>query len=190
LDLVSTKHPTGRQRPLDLDVLTGLTTGQRTVLVGRCRELLVDVVRSGGRPPAIGLEDSIMLVVCLMRKNQTQEVVGAVFGVSQPTVSRRWDLLRPVIRRAVSSLIPTPRAVVGAGTALVDGTVTPTWDWKHIPDLYSKKAETAGMNVQIAANLYGDLIAIGERAMHGARHDAYAYAASGLIESLQGIHTA
>ena len=37
------------------------------------------------------------LVVCLMRKNVTQDFAGAVFGVSQATVSRRWDLLRPLI---------------------------------------------------------------------------------------------
>jgi hypothetical protein len=80
-----------------------------------------------------------MMMVCLMRKNGTQEFTGAVFGVSQSTVSRRWDLLRPVIRRAVESFIPHPREVLGAGTALVDGTITPTWDWKHVPDLFSRK---------------------------------------------------
>ena len=38
---------------------------------------------------------SVALVVCLIRKNATQEFAGAIFGVSQTTVSRRWDLLRP-----------------------------------------------------------------------------------------------
>ncbi|MEU0834360.1 transposase family protein [Streptomyces sp. NPDC005969] len=47
-----------------------------------------------------------MLVACLMRKNLTQEVAGAVFGVSHSTASRRWDPLRPIIRRAVASFIP------------------------------------------------------------------------------------
>jgi hypothetical protein len=28
-----------------------------------------------------------------MRKNITQEFAGAIFGVSQATVSRRWDLM-------------------------------------------------------------------------------------------------
>jgi hypothetical protein len=56
---------------------------------------------------------SIPLVVGLMRKNLTQEVAGEIFGVSQSTVSRRWDLLRPVIRRAVAGFIPDPRLVPG-----------------------------------------------------------------------------
>jgi len=40
------------------------------------------------------------MMAALMRKNLTQEVAGAIFGVSQPTVSRRWDLLRPLIGRS------------------------------------------------------------------------------------------
>jgi len=175
---------------LNVDVLTGLTGGQRLVLFGRCRELVGDVVKPGGRPPVIDLYRSIMLVVCLMRKNVTQEFAGAIFGVSQSTASRRWDQLRPIIRRAVAGFIPDPRQVLRGGTALVDGTICPTWDWKHVPDLYSKKEEMAGMNVQIAASLNGRLAAIGPLAVHGARHDAHAFEASGLKEKLKDIETA
>ncbi|WP_374103702.1 transposase family protein [Streptomyces sp. ISL-86] len=96
----------------------GSTAGNGVLLYGRCAELLGEVVRRGGRPAAIGLYQSVMLVVCLMRKNLTQEVAGAVFGVSQSTVSRRWDLLRPIIRRAGASFIPRPRDIAGAGTLL------------------------------------------------------------------------
>jgi hypothetical protein len=37
------------------------------------------------------------------------------------------------------------------------------------------------MNVQIACNLKGDVAAIGPVPLHGARHDAYAFEASGLV---------
>ena len=121
-----------------------------------------------------------MMVVCLMRKNITQEMAGAIFGVSQSTVSRRWDLLRPIIKRAVASFIPHPAEIAGCGTLLVDGTITPTWDWKHVPDLLSGKASYAGMNVQIAASMDGHLAAVGPIAVHGGRHDAHAFEASGL----------
>jgi hypothetical protein len=50
---------------------------------------------SRGRPIALGLFRSVAMVVCLMRKNVTQEFAGAIFGASQSTVSRRWDLPRP-----------------------------------------------------------------------------------------------
>src|SRR6476659_3495933 len=90
-----------------------------------------------------------------IRKNVTQDFAGAVFGVSQATVSRRWDLLRPVIGNVLAEVVPDPREVVGRGTVLVDGTVCPTWDWAHVPDLFSAKTGYPGMNLQIAATLDG-----------------------------------
>ena len=45
------------------------------------------------------------------------------------------------------------------------------------------------MNLQIAATLDGALIAVGPRPVHGARHDTYAFAASGLAEILTDYPT-
>jgi len=99
-------------------------------------------------------------------------------------VSRRWDLLRPLIAQVLAEFVAHPSEVVGAGTVLVDGTICPTWDWRHIPDLFSAKAGYAGMNIQIAATLGGRLAAVGPIPVHGARHDAHAFAASGLTAAL------
>lgn len=180
-------HTKTAEGPLNLDVLTGLSSGQRILLFRCCSELLPDVTKAGGRPAAISTYKSIMLVVCLMRKNIAQETAGAFFGVSQSTVSRRWDLLRPIIKRALAGFVPHPREALGGGTALVDGTITPTWNWKHVPDLYSGKVGYAGMNVQVAADLEGRIVAVGPIAVPGARHDAYAFAASGLKQLLADI---
>jgi hypothetical protein len=83
-----------------------------------------------------------------------------------------------------------PRQVLGGGIALVDGTIAPTWDWKAIPDLYSGKAGYPGMNLQVAADLRGFVAAIGPEPVHGARHDAHAFAASGLKDQLDGMPAA
>ncbi|MBE1604803.1 transposase family protein [Actinopolymorpha pittospori] len=167
--------------------MTGLTDGQLTELAGRVHTLIGDL-HSRGRPYALGLYRSIAMVVSLMRKNITQDFAGAIFGVSQPTVSRRWDLLRPAIGQALAEFVPDPQRVVGAGTVLVDGTICPTWDWRGTPDLFSGKAGYAGMNIQIAATMDGTLAGVGATPVHGARHDAYAYSASGLAEKLTNIH--
>ncbi len=53
------------------------------------------------------------MVVTLMRSNITQARVGNIFGCSQPTVSRRWDLLRPVIGKVLASFVPDPVQVLG-----------------------------------------------------------------------------
>jgi hypothetical protein len=164
--------------------MTGLNDEQLTDLVARMNGLCGDKFVSAGRPVALGLFRSVAMVVCLIRTNVTQDFASAVFGVSQPTVSRRWDLLRPLIGEALAEVVPDPRDVVGGGTVLVDGTVCPTWDWGHVPDLFSAKTGYPGMNLQIAATLQGALVAVGPIPVHGARHDAYAYAASGLADVL------
>lgn len=170
------------------EAMTGLADGQLVELTARVQKI-VGGMNSAGRPYALGLFRSVAMVVALMRKNVTQEFAGAIFGVSQPTVSRRWDLLRPAIGEALVAFVPDPAEVVGKGTALVDGTVCPTWDWQAIPDLFSGKAGYPGMNVQVATSLDGQLAAIGTEPVHGARHDAHGYAASGLAEALADIHT-
>jgi len=105
-------------------------------------------------------------------------------------VSRRWDLLRPLIGAVLAEFVPDPREVAGDGTVLVDGTICPVWDWTAIPDLFSGKAGYPGMNVQVAATLSGDLAAVGPVPVPGARHDAHAYAASGLKNLLASPPTA
>lgn len=170
------------------EAITGLTDVQLVELTARVREIAGNMV-SAGRPYALGLFRSVAMVVALMRKNVTQEVAGTIFGVSQPTVSRRWDLLRPAIGEALAEFVPDPREVAGEGSVLVDGTICPTWDWQAIPDLFSGKAGYPGINVQVATTLDGQLLAVGAEPVHGARHDAHAYAASGLSQALAGIHT-
>lgn len=176
------------EKPLRYEPMTGLTDGQLAELSARLHAQIGEL-RSAGRPYVLGLFASTAMVVALMRKNITQELAGAIFNVSQPTVSRRWDLLRPAIGAVLAEFVPDPRQVIGEGTALVDGTICPTWDWKAIPDLYSGKVGYPGINIQLAATLDGQLAAIGDIPVHGARHDAHAYAASGLAHALREIHS-
>jgi hypothetical protein len=174
-----------------LQPLTGLQPGQIAELTARVSQAMNrPLTRTAGRPAAIGLYRSVALVLYLIRKNPTQEEAAAVFDVSQSTVSRRRDLLRPLIGKAPARKVPAPQRIGGAfGTHLVDGTVCPTRDWKSVPDPYSTKAGYPGMNIQIAADLDGHIAAIGPTPVHGARHDAHAYTASGLAEILKNLHT-
>jgi hypothetical protein len=171
------------------EAITGLTDGQLTELTARLHPK-VDGLTSQGRPYVLGLFRSVALVVTLIRKNMTQDVAAAFFGISQPTASRRWDLLRPLIAEVLAEFVPDPGEMIGKGTALVDGTICPTWDWSAIPDLFSGKTGYPGMNIQIATDLDGEIVAISTTPVPGARHDAHAYAASGLADALADLHTA
>jgi hypothetical protein len=55
------------------------------------------------------LADLITLVAHLMRRNIVQDEVGAIFGASQPAVSRRWGQLRPVIGQVLADLVPSTK---------------------------------------------------------------------------------
>ena len=122
--------------------MTGLADDQLTDLVELVHDRCADRFVSRGRPIALGLFRSVAMVVFLMRKNVTQDVAGTVFGVSQPTVSRRWDLLRPVIGDVLAGLVPDPGELVGRGTVLVDGTVCPTRDWTTCPTCSRRRSAT------------------------------------------------
>jgi hypothetical protein len=120
------------------EAIAGLAGEQMDEVVARVtRHLSTDqLARPGGRPSALNLYGSVVLVIHLIRRNPVQTVVAEFFGVSQ----------------------------------------------------YSKKAGYPGMNVQIACDLDGELAAIGPIPVPGARHDAYAYAASGLRDVMDDIH--
>lgn len=92
-------------------------------------------------------------------------------------MSRRWDVLRAAIGQVLADCVLAPAQVAGNNsTLLVDGTIAPTWDWSAIPDLFSGKAGYAGMNIQIAATMTGQVAAIGPIPVRGARHKAHAFA--------------
>jgi len=160
--------------------MTGLRPGQLTELAARAAAAIGDAVKPGGGPAVTGPCKPAAMVVALMRTNLTQEVAGGIFGCSQATVSRRWDLLRPAIGQVLASCVPDPRQIPGGGTALADGTIAPTRDRAAIPDLFPGKAGYPGMNLQIAATPGGRVAATGAVPVHGARHDAHAFQASGL----------
>jgi len=168
---------------LRLQVTTGLDPDQLDELVTRVRERLGGGFVSRGRPYALSLFNSVAMVVALLRQNIVQEVAAEIFGVSQSTVSRRWDQLRDLIGQVLEEFVPTPKEVLGRSTVLNDGTLVPTWDWKHRDDLYSGKRHDTGFNLQVAATLAGALAAVG-KPVPGARHDAYAWEASGMADQL------
>lgn len=165
--------------------MTGLDETQLEELAARVHDRIGGLT-SRGRGHCLGLYRSVALVVFLLRENPTQAVAAAVFGVSQSTVSRRFEALREVIGSVLADVVPDPAEATRGSTALVDGTLARTWDWACRDDLYSGKHRDTGFNLQIAASLDGRLLAVGTP-IPGARHDAHAFTASGLVDTLTGI---
>ncbi|MFF3460738.1 transposase family protein [Streptomyces sp. NPDC002730] len=159
------------------NVTTGLDDEQLSGLVARVHQVLRD--DPGALLPermwALGLYRSVVLVLYLLRQNPVQEAAAELFGVSQSTVSRRWTTLRPVVERALAEHVPDPASASAGRVVLVDGTLAPTWDWaSEGTTMFSGKHRDTGFNLQIAATLAGDLLAV-SAPVPGSRHDTYAW---------------
>lgn len=122
-----------------------------------------------------------------VRHNNTQEFLGDLRGLSQPTVSRIITVLVPVIKAALEEFVPTAEDAIGmvAGrVCLVDGTITPCWSYADHRELWSRKHGTTGFNAQLVSLLDGAAIYISDP-LSGSTHDATAFAEPGSTDLLR-----
>jgi hypothetical protein len=171
---------------LRLEVTTGLDAEQLTELVARVHQKLGGGYVSRGRPCALGLFRSVAMVLALLRQDIVQQLAAEMFGVSQSTVSRRFDALREIIETVLAEFVLTPAEVAATSTVLVAGTLVSTWDWSHRSDLLSGKHHDTGLTLQIGATVGGKPVALGAP-VPGSRHDAHAWQTGGLAQQLAGM---
>ncbi|MFJ5035798.1 transposase family protein [Streptomyces sp. NPDC088560] len=140
---------------LDADQLEGLVAGVHAEL---------RAAPDGASPErlwAVGLYKSVVLVLFLLRQNPVQETAAELFGISQATVSRRWNTLLPVVEKVLARHVPDPAEASSGRVELVDGTLVATWDWKSEgTSMFSGKPRDTGFNLQVAATPAGDLLAV------------------------------
>jgi hypothetical protein len=72
-------------------------------------------------------------IACMyLRHNDTEEFLGDLRGVSQPTVSRIITTLVPVVKAVLAEFTPDAKQAmewVNGRVCLVDGTITPCWSY-------------------------------------------------------------
>lgn len=168
------------------NVTTGLDTDQLDGLVARVHRALVedpDPPAVPGRMWSLGLYKSVAMVLFLLRQNPVQEAAAELFGISQATVSRRWTVLLPVVEKVLAAHVPGPAEASAGRIVLIDGTLVTTWDWaSKDTTMFSGKHRDTGFNLQVAATLAGDLLAVSEP-VPGSRHDMHAWRHSGFPET-------
>ncbi|MFD7163493.1 transposase family protein [Streptomyces violascens] len=97
-----------------------------------------------------------------------------MFGVSQATVSRRWNTLLPVVEKVLAGHVPSPAEASAGRIVLIDGTLVTPWDRaSEGTRMFPGKHRDTGVNLQIAATLAGDRLAVSEP-VPGSRHDTFA----------------
>ncbi len=166
-------------------VTTGLDADQLDGLVARVHQELVedpDLPVVPGRMWALGLYKSVVMVLFLLRQNPVQEAAAELFGVSQATVSRRWTASLPVVEKVLARHVPDPAEASAGRIVLVDGTLVTTWDWtSEGTTMFSGKHRDTGFNLQVAATLAGDLLAV-SAPVPGSRHEMHAWRQSAFAE--------
>ncbi|PJI95193.1 DDE superfamily endonuclease [Luteimicrobium subarcticum] len=166
----------------------GLGPGEVAELTARIFQVLT------GRGPLprwkVPLGRQVEIVLVMLRQNLPQQLVADLCGVSQPTVSRIFRRIVPLLEQ-VTCLHGADLASQTAGRVIpVDGTYVPTGNRAATGrDNYSGKHHVQCLNIQVAATLDGHLLAVSDP-VPGARHDAGALHATGwnlVLDDVQWI---
>lgn len=163
---------------------TGLDHDRIRELVTRIEQVLKPTQPRTGRPPALDLHRSVLLTLLLLRQNLAQTVAADLLGISQPTVSRIFRRIAPLIEQVLClHTPPLPDALAGR-VVLVDGALVPTHDHAtHRKANFNAKHRRPGMTVQVLATLDGTLLAVTDP-VEGRTHDKTAYTLTGLATLL------
>jgi transposase len=130
-----------------------------------------------GRPKACGLYMAVEIACMYLRHNGTEEFLGDLRGVSQPTVSRMITTLMPVVKAVLAEFTPDAKQAmewVNGRVCLVDGTITPCWSSATHRELWSRKHGTTGFTAQLVSLLDGSAVYISDP-LPGKTHDAKAF---------------
>lgn len=158
---------------------------QMQELVGRVENRLTEPWhKKVGRPKSCTLHRAVEIACMYLRHNSTQELIGDLRDVSQPTVSRIVGTLVPIVKTVLEEFVPDAKEaikLVEGRVCLVDGTITPCWSYADQPDLWSRKKGTTGMNAQLVSLLDGEAVFISDP-LPGKNHDAKAFKATPVEE--------
>lgn len=165
--------------------MTGLCYEQVAELVVRVEEYLGGWHPACGRRREMELFDAVAATLFYFRHNQSQEVTGVVFGVSQPTISRVVNELEEPIAAVLDGEVPELIEVIGGRVVIPDGTLVPTGNRAGRRELYSGKRRRAGAGVQVLSDTEGRLLGVGEP-LPGSVHDLTAFRDTGLADLLEG----
>jgi hypothetical protein len=116
-----------------------------------------------------------------VRHNLSQALLGAFYGISQPTVSRIITRLRELITRAANQGMSGLADTEPGQRLLLDGSLLPTGNraGQQGEGLYNGKRHKAGMNVQVICDRWGRLVEVSDPTP-GSMHDARSFTETGL----------
>jgi hypothetical protein len=165
--------------------LPGLSQRAASVVVERAREEFPDWNKPVGRPKELSLVQALRLTLCRLRRNATYQDLHEDFDIGRTTA---WDYYQPMVEFLAREFgYPDEEdqekllaMLLEGKVCLVDGTLVPTFNWKHRKDLLSGKHRRHGVNVQLFVDLHGRLICA-SLAFPGSWHDIHCFREAGWV---------
>ena len=161
--------------------MTGLSQEQLELLCDRVADQLDSWQPPRGRHRRLDLAAAVTMTLCWLRHNLPQALLGAFWGISQPTVSRVISRLRELVCQAANQGMPGVADTQAGERLLLDGSLLPTGQrsGQQGQELYSGKRHQAGMNVQVIGDRWGRLVEVSDPTP-GAMHDVRSFVECGL----------
>lgn len=137
-----------------------------------------------GRPKVLPLLEAMRLTLRRLRRNATYQDLHEDFGIGTTTA---WDYHQQMVVVLADVLGAADEAglsrLVEGKVCLIDGTLVPTFNWRHRTDLLSGKHRCHGMNIQLLVDLHGRLIGA-SRTFPGSWHDVHCFREAGWVALL------
>jgi hypothetical protein len=157
--------------------LPGLSVRAATHVVELAEDYFPDWDKPAGRPRKLALMGALRLCLCRLRRNATYNDLSEDFGLADSTAWDYHQLLVAFLADVLGCPDEDLPELVKGKVCLIDGSLIPTFDWRHAKQLFSGKHRRAGMNVLFLVDLHGRLVAA-SRAFPGAWHDTHCLAES------------
>jgi DDE superfamily endonuclease len=142
--------------------------------------------RGIGRPRVLTLFEALRLTLCRLRRNATYNDLHEDFAIGTTTA---WDYHQVMVAFVAEVLGTTDDelpALLSGRIFLIDGTLVPTFNWRHRTDLLSGKHRKHGVNLQVFVDIHGRLIAA-SKAFPGSWHDIHCLREAGWVTLINGL---
>ncbi|WP_193096760.1 transposase family protein [Brevibacterium sp. FME17] len=152
----------------------GLSPAQIAELIDRVHEVHTTHPDQERYDFEMPLDQAVVMVLIMVRHNLAQQITADLFGVSQPTVSRVYRYLMPVLGMVTMMDRTRLADALASGVVLIDGTPIPTGNRTATgKENFNGKHRKQALNVQVAAWPDGTLADVSDP-VPGRRHDLVA----------------
>src|SRR5260370_27127937 len=133
------RDPHTTERASSVYRLPGLSIKAATLVVELAEQEFPDWHKPVGRPRSLTLPEALRLTMCRLRRNSTYNDLHEDFGIGCTTA---WDYHPQMVGFLAETLGCTDDDLpdlLASKICLIDGTLIPTFNWRHRSDLLAGK---------------------------------------------------